>query len=1235
MSNHRYWRQVTKVVNDAYTDENGNHYGYINLSKLFCESGSDVPMAGDEICQLGYMGAGNKERQTAMVFSTVDAAAPSVKLFSGINSFSLDDKAVISFGRDPNTGKIFFRLGNSTATQYLEYKQDSGLVGAGSISSQSTYDGKILGDYIEDKVTTAAKETFLVEYSADKTNWHPNYQSGDLWMRVSSDGGENWNDAMPIVGANYTPNLLKSSNVKLNYLYYQIGRYKWDSRPLVGTECTLTICACVGDKDDNIEIYQNDGYDYIGTFSSKNETIKTYNFKVKDNASSPSIDIAFYHKPNDGNFDTGTYVKWAVVTLGDVIVNAWIPSASEMVGKDGQYRKWQWGVNTSATSAADIPENKWSDTPLTAKPGEYVWMRSGTVTPPATNPDSWEAATRLTGDRGEKGDSVYKLDLTDEVKGIACDASGNPIPSSIPTSQASVFKGSEKVTSGVKYSVAQATGINAKVNESTGLVSLTALTADTASVVVQAVVDGVTLQSTISVYKVIPGKTGANYAPNLLVGTKDGFLVTDYIATGDWGNYKSVKFEEGTTFAVGDKIAISAEYIRQLAGNATQYNIILYRRKKGTTSLTDMIAPIASITRENPKTVLTVNSLCDAEYEPILLIYSGINGQLKGTQTQYGRIMAVRGDKYMDWAPAASEMIGKDGEAAVVYSIEPSVSNITKSMTGELSKATLICSVYKTTGNSERVLTGEMQLDYRKIKKDGTETTGTLGHANGVSGPVVINDDTEAVIFELYTNGSAYKTLLDSERVPVLSDASDLEASSRNLLLDSEEFILEAGTDSNFVKSFKLPVALKKGDCIALSVEDIQNITGSASEYQVNCYKPGLAASITDGSKILTASSKTAVLKITTDEANPLFVFWAGKQWSTANNTVKYIKAILVKGNVPMQTWVAAPEDMEVGVRNLLRESSSIVIDNSSNNVYSHAERAVTLKMEKGKSYIFTIGSVLNYSGSAVNSGTMHIAIVNSDGTSVLMDLKMDVAKKVLKFKPTVDIPAKSLVRFYVGDPSTGSMLSPIKLNLGAVMLVQGTVVPTGWIPAPEDVTEAIKKSDYLQEAFKENTKIEGGVTITTIVLLGRNNTSVDFQETWAGLNGIYMPTAVGGGIAAFYGGDMEDLAEYYTWSDSEGRWNPKSGVTIPSRIAKGLDRMDGSGYRAGGNFWWDADDNVYARNLHASGVFTGQMTVGDANGQRIELDPMQRVMNIFDSSGKCVAIHSGRILKVKDAQPK
>lgn len=163
VSNHRYWRLVTAVDNDAYTDDSGNHYGYIELSTTDCEAGSDTPQAGDEICQLGNRT--DATRQTAIVFSTVDADSPSIKMFGGIGSgtsnaehYSLNGKAIISFGRDATTGKVYFRLGATGATQYLEYNQDGGLTLNGKLSIGSTIGDKPLDKYFTDLIPEIPEE---------------------------------------------------------------------------------------------------------------------------------------------------------------------------------------------------------------------------------------------------------------------------------------------------------------------------------------------------------------------------------------------------------------------------------------------------------------------------------------------------------------------------------------------------------------------------------------------------------------------------------------------------------------------------------------------------------------------------------------------------------------------------------------------------------------------------------------------------------------------------------------------------------------------------------------------------------------------------------------------------------------------------------------------------------------------------------------------------------------------
>ena len=132
VSNHRWWRFVTAVSNDAYTDDCGNRYGYVEVSATDCEAGSSVPVAGDEIVQLGSRT--DPARQAAMVFSTVDSDAPSVKLFTGIGSgttntehYSLAGRDIVSYGFDTLKGNAYFNcygdhyVGARDASSFIEF----------------------------------------------------------------------------------------------------------------------------------------------------------------------------------------------------------------------------------------------------------------------------------------------------------------------------------------------------------------------------------------------------------------------------------------------------------------------------------------------------------------------------------------------------------------------------------------------------------------------------------------------------------------------------------------------------------------------------------------------------------------------------------------------------------------------------------------------------------------------------------------------------------------------------------------------------------------------------------------------------------------------------------------------------------------------------------------------------------------------------------------------------------
>lgn len=357
----------------------------------------------------------------------------------------------------------------------------------------------------------------LAQYSADGSNWHPTFTTGDLWMRTSADGGKTWSDGMRFIGPGYAPNLLTGTDPDTwkdisvsQYKGTVIGLYKTLESVGLAPGDTMTVSVDVKSlsaKGLRVYVAINDaGSTCLGNFYGNNIAASTQGrssvtITIPQNAAKFGIYIS---NANLATVTETTTEKYRALKVCKGTDATWSPAASEMVGTDGKWRKFQWAKSTDTLNE---PTGGWSDTPMTAPPGEYVWMRSGLVVPPATVPAKWDKAVRLTGDTGAAGSDVYRLDIDNEVAAVACNAAGTPI-SYPPPANASVYKGGTRLTSGVSYSIPQTSGIFADISDK-GAITLRGMEADTAEITVQARVGSVTLTTIMSVYKVRPGADGS------------------------------------------------------------------------------------------------------------------------------------------------------------------------------------------------------------------------------------------------------------------------------------------------------------------------------------------------------------------------------------------------------------------------------------------------------------------------------------------------------------------------------------------------------------------------------------------------------------------------------------------------------------------------------------------------------------------------------------------------------
>lgn len=122
-------------------------------------------------------------------------------------------------------------------------------------------------------------------------------------------------------------NYLNEGYKQLSDGQYLVAIYPWSQHLIVGKTYTLTVCYKCGAKTERIYGYNNPSFGPVtagGDMTSKTEEVKS----ISITPSKEDNPTGFYFYKNPQN-DDDSYIKWAVITDGNLGVTRWIPSASE------------------------------------------------------------------------------------------------------------------------------------------------------------------------------------------------------------------------------------------------------------------------------------------------------------------------------------------------------------------------------------------------------------------------------------------------------------------------------------------------------------------------------------------------------------------------------------------------------------------------------------------------------------------------------------------------------------------------------------------------------------------------------------------------------------------------------------------------------------------------------------------------------------------------------------------
>lgn len=167
---HGYWRAVVgRNANGVLTDDGE---GWIDLSVSDCQEGSGIPIAQDDIVQLGNKT--DTTRQGAIIEFVSGADAPSYQIYQGINTYSLNGKNYIGLGYSSQNARAYLNvygdayIGDPNESSYIRYNAGTrNLEIKAKISAQSTIDGETLAQFISENTWTEEQIDALITAETD------------------------------------------------------------------------------------------------------------------------------------------------------------------------------------------------------------------------------------------------------------------------------------------------------------------------------------------------------------------------------------------------------------------------------------------------------------------------------------------------------------------------------------------------------------------------------------------------------------------------------------------------------------------------------------------------------------------------------------------------------------------------------------------------------------------------------------------------------------------------------------------------------------------------------------------------------------------------------------------------------------------------------------------------------------------------------------------------------------
>lgn len=295
--------------------------------------------------------------------------------------------------------------------------------------------------------------------------------------------------------------------------------------------------------------------------------------------------------------------------------------------------------------------------------------------------------------------------------------------------------------------------------------------------------------------------------------------------------------------------------------------------------------------------------------------------------------------------------------------------------------------------------------------------------------------------------------------ISYIYDIQITEEYNYNLLEgDTEEVTINIKDIGNQSDNYKLAArkiskSLSAGKKLTISIGDVVNLKGEATEYTYLIYQMQESGNQIAGS-VLSASIKTSVLTIPSsfNSADPCILYlYAGKSGVTAGNAVQFSNVQLIEGEY---AWNILGKDVE--------EVTVEAGENSS----ARAEIVIPERLSVGAKYTVDVGDIINLSGEAKEYlvGIYQKPTVSSYIVSDLLKISRDKKSVTLTVsdKYSVDTGAKLYLFAGQSGSTTGNTVQfkNIRLLQGETVLPSVPAYTPHFIPSAPDIEV---KSELIQ----------------------------------------------------------------------------------------------------------------------------------------------------------------------------